>query len=133
MEERVRKKKYETRKSINVIINICKELDNIEGVEYNLTIESADLVAYLGSSYDVRVASLILLRVTQHVGPDRHGPWYVSIVGQLERWTFIPKDVLLIGLGKEKGTFETLCSYSYSVDTTEIVNRIVSNIKTNLK
>lgn len=133
MEERVRKKKYETRKSINVIINICKELDNIEGVEYNLTIESADLKIYIDAEYDAAAASLITLRVTQHVGLERYGPWYVCVVGELDRWTFIPKAVELIGLGPTRGSFETLCMYSYSVDTTEIVNRIVSNIKTKLK
>lgn len=133
MEERVRKKKYETRKSINVIINICKELDNIEGVEYNLTVESSDLKEYINSECAATAASLITLRVTQHKGPERYGPWYICVVGELNIWTFKPEAIELIGLGPTKGTFETLCMYSYSVDTTEIVERIVSNLKTNLK
>lgn len=133
MEERSRRKKYETRKSINVIINICKELDSIEGVEYNLTVESSDLKEYINSERAATASSLITLRVTQHKGLERYGPWYVCIIGELVIWTFTPEAIELIGLGPIKGTFETLCSYSYSVDTTEIVERIVSNIKTNLK
>lgn len=138
MEQRIRRKKFETRKSVNIIINTCKALDVLgEGVEYNLTLESEDLKSYISSQYPTdgkyKHASQFVLRITQHVGPERYGPWYVCLVVEFTGWTFNPVDIMLIGLGPTKGTFETLCSYSYSVDTTEIVDRIVSNIKINLK
>lgn len=162
METRLRKKKYETRKSINIIARICQALDTIGlGSEYNLTVESFDLKTYINDLHrkplevstveefkevtkvSVRASgktavleghysSLITLRVTQHDGPVRYGPWYICIIAERERYTYVPFCVELIEVTKTK-TFTSKYRCYYTAETNEIVEKFVSVIEKILK
>lgn len=162
MEERSRKKKYETRKSTNIIARICQALDTIgEGSEYNLTVESFDLKTYINDLHrkaievssmeefkeiikvggrptgktavlEGQYASLITLRVTQHDGPVRYGPWYICIIAERERYTYVPFCVELIGVTKSK-TFTSIFRCYYTAETNDIVNKFVSVLEKLLK
>lgn len=162
MDERSRKKKYETRKSVNIIVHICKSLDMIdEGLEYNLTVESLELKTFINTSYTTTVvgsvedfkeviktigvrsggktsvmegpySSLITLRVTQHDGPFRYGPWYICIIAKRERYTYVPEAVELIGVKKDK-TFESILRCYYTADTDVIVKKFVEALSKLLK
>lgn len=157
METRLRKKKYDTRKSMNIIIRICQALDTIGlGSEYNLTVESFDLKTYIndlhrkplevstveGFKETIKVStragktavlegqysSLITLRVTQHDGPMRYGPWYICIIAERDRYTYTPFCVELIEVTKAK-SFSSVFRCYYTAETSEIVEKFVSVIK----
>jgi hypothetical protein len=161
MDARSRKKKYETRKSINIIARICQSLDTIgEGSEYNLTVESFDLKTYINDLHrkplevstveefketikvstragktavlEGQYSSLITLRVTQHDGPVRYGPWYICIIAERDRYTYVPFCVELIGVTKTK-TFTSLFRCYYTAETNEIVEKFVSVLEKLLK
>lgn len=134
MEERVKKKKYNTRKCINIIIDLCQKFDSLETIEYNLTRESSDLWEFLNTLYKKTNASaLLILRVTQHVDKDRFGPWYICIVSELIRFTYEPFAVCVIGKQKSSTSFEFIYSISYDECRENIVNEIYKNIKKEFK
>lgn len=130
---RSRTKKYNTRKTINIIIKVCQKIDEFgEEYEYNLTGLSSEYSDHIGKLF-VGLACLpsIVLRVTRHVDKERFGPVYVAFVSEKAGFTFVPRCFVVTSGKSIAVAVSELIDYEWT--TTEIVDTISEKLLNKLK